>query len=214
MNIERWSQSEDQTLALAGEIGQLVNAGEIIALKGELGSGKTCFVRGLTAGLGGDATSVSSPTFVICQEYHISNNLTLAHVDAYRLQGEEELESIGWDDLINNDTIILAIEWPERIKDHLSDCEMIEIDIQHISETTRRLSITIPDKLTGRFKSIIPKTRPCNTCKENVSFESPYFPFCSERCRLIDLGEWFDEKHTISRSIEEGDEIDDYQVEV
>src|SRR5688572_12984790 len=121
------SSSEQQTIDLAAALAQRLIPGDIIALEGPLGSGKTCFVRGLARGLGIDPTQVSSPTFIIVHEYEAR----LYHLDAYRLQGgtPEELESIGWTELLHaaagrNDEnggaggtggAVIAIEWPSRI---------------------------------------------------------------------------------------------------
>ncbi len=121
------STSEQQTLDLAAALAQRLIPGDIIGLEGPLGSGKTCFVRGLARGLGIDPAQVSSPTFVIVHEYEAR----LYHLDAYRLQGgtPEELESIGWTELLlaaarrdgesggaaKAGGAVIAIEWPSRI---------------------------------------------------------------------------------------------------
>ena len=96
------TKSEQETHAFALEFAKHISTPRLILLSGELGAGKTCFVRGLCEGLGGDPRQVSSPTFAIMQEYDIAKNQRLIHIDAYRLSGEEELESIGWDELLQN----------------------------------------------------------------------------------------------------------------
>jgi len=112
----------------------------MILLDGELGAGKTCFVRGLCEGLGGDPTQVNSPTFTIMQEYDIGRDRRLIHIDVYRLSGSSELESIGWEELCTYDNAIIAIEWPNKIEDSLP-LDAIRISIEHCSEQEREINI-------------------------------------------------------------------------
>src|SRR5690606_14193324 len=94
------SRSASDTTSIGAAIGRLAKQGDIIALQGELGAGKTQFVRGLAMGMGIDPRSVSSPTFVFVQEYEPEDPeaLVLVHIDAYRLQGPSDLAGIGWGD--------------------------------------------------------------------------------------------------------------------
>ena len=116
--VRRTSPSEDETLRLAAALGEQLRGGELISLEGQLGSGKTCFVRGLAAGLGLDATEVCSPSFIICREYSDSR-LKLVHVDAFRLKGPHDLDAIGWDELLESDDHVIVVEWPSRIREAL-----------------------------------------------------------------------------------------------
>ena len=88
-------KSEQETLEFAISFAKTLEQNAIVALDGELGAGKTCFVRGMCEGLGGDPRQVNSPTFTIMQEYEVANGKRLVHIDAYRLSGEDELETIG-----------------------------------------------------------------------------------------------------------------------
>jgi tRNA threonylcarbamoyladenosine biosynthesis protein TsaE len=103
----------------------LEDRGLVIALRGPLGAGKTCFVKGLAEGLGLDPGIVSSPTFVISSEYEApERGLRLVHLDLYRLERVEELESVGFFDVLD-DRSVVAIEWADRIPsafpaDHLA----------------------------------------------------------------------------------------------
>jgi tRNA threonylcarbamoyladenosine biosynthesis protein TsaE len=134
------TNSEQETIELAIEFASTLLANDVVLLEGELGAGKTCFVRGLCEGLGGDPTQVNSPTFVIMQEYLVDAGIRLIHIDAYRLSGEDDLESIGWDELLRDPHAIIAIEWPSKIADALPD-HAIQVFIEHVQEHKRSLTI-------------------------------------------------------------------------
>jgi tRNA threonylcarbamoyladenosine biosynthesis protein TsaE len=131
--------SEQETIAYANGFAKQLTGGSIVLLEGELGAGKTCFVRGLCEGLGGDPRQVSSPTFAILQEYSIEGNQKLVHIDAFRLSGEEELESIGWDEYIEDPNTIIAIEWPSKINRAIP-ASAIRITIEHVDINTREVT--------------------------------------------------------------------------
>ena len=132
------TKSQKETNDFAMTFAKKLSAPVIIQLEGELGAGKTCFVRGLCEGLGGDPSQVSSPTFAIMQEYDIANGNRLVHIDAYRLSGEEELASIGWDELLQDTSAIIAIEWPSRIKKAIPHGALL-LEITHIDVHTREI---------------------------------------------------------------------------
>ena len=104
------SQSEADTVAAGRALATQLRGGEVILLHGDLGAGKTAFVRGLAEGLGVDPVSVTSPTFTIVQEYR--GRLRLQHADLYRLTAIE-VDDLGLDDLVNAESV-LAVEWGER----------------------------------------------------------------------------------------------------
>ena len=135
--------SEQGTLDYAISFAEQLSAPSIILLDGELGAGKTCFTRGLCEGLKGDPRQVSSPTFTIVQEYDVENNRRLVHIDAYRLSGEEELESIGWDELLEDNNAIIAIEWPSRIAKAIPD-NVTTVQISHLDLNSREIIIVAP----------------------------------------------------------------------
>ena len=129
----RWSfasRDPEQTRTFARELGRSIGAeGLVIALIGPLGAGKTVFVKGLAEGLGVEPRAVSSPTFVIAQAYRVPSGPDwLHHVDLYRLASEEELEGIGFDDLLAPGGV-LAVEWADRFPGVLGrDVLRVEIE--------------------------------------------------------------------------------------
>jgi tRNA threonylcarbamoyladenosine biosynthesis protein TsaE len=145
VTVERISRSEDETMRLARSLAAVLPGGAVIGLEGPLGSGKTCFVRGLADGLGLDTAEVSSPTFVICKLYGEGGPTRLAHLDAFRLSGTDELESVGWDELLSQTETIVAVEWPSRIAGAMPP-QHIAITLAHEGETVRRLTLSgVPD---------------------------------------------------------------------
>ncbi|MEC9373298.1 MAG: tRNA (adenosine(37)-N6)-threonylcarbamoyltransferase complex ATPase subunit type 1 TsaE, partial [Planctomycetota bacterium] len=88
--------SEEETVALGARLGELLRAGDVVGLDGELGAGKTRLVRGIATGMGAPREMVHSPTYVLMNEYPTERGCALVHVDAYRLRGADDLESTGW----------------------------------------------------------------------------------------------------------------------
>jgi tRNA threonylcarbamoyladenosine biosynthesis protein TsaE len=132
------TSSEDETSAAGERFAARVNGGDVLLLYGDLGAGKTAFVRGLARGLGASADDVSSPTFTIIQEYR--GRLTLYHVDLYRLQSIE-VADLGLDELRMDDAIV-AIEWAERWAERPADAW--EITFEHEGEDRRTVRISDP----------------------------------------------------------------------
>jgi tRNA threonylcarbamoyladenosine biosynthesis protein TsaE len=111
------SHSVAQTQAAAAELAQGLRGGTCIALYGDLGAGKTQFVRGLVRGLGGDMHDVSSPTFVLLNVYD-TGRLSVYHLDAYRIGGADDFEAIGFAELLEQGGIVV-VEWAERVAELL-----------------------------------------------------------------------------------------------
>ncbi|MBR2560697.1 MAG: tRNA (adenosine(37)-N6)-threonylcarbamoyltransferase complex ATPase subunit type 1 TsaE [Eubacterium sp.] len=123
--------SPDETFLLAQKLGQKAQPGQVYALDGDLGTGKTLFSQGFADGLG-VAEMVSSPTFTIIQEY-VTGRLPLYHFDVYRIEEPEELEEIGYEDYFFGDGVCL-IEWAEQIRELLPEGTIhihIEKDLDH-----------------------------------------------------------------------------------
>jgi tRNA threonylcarbamoyladenosine biosynthesis protein TsaE len=106
------STSEHETAAAGRELGATLSAGDVVLLYGDLGAGKTVFVKGLAEGLGIARDEVSSPTFTLVQEYR-GGRITLFHVDLYRIDDPRELEDLGLDEIAEEG--VLAIEWSEKL---------------------------------------------------------------------------------------------------
>jgi tRNA threonylcarbamoyladenosine biosynthesis protein TsaE len=132
------TNSEEETSAAGGRLAGRLSPGGVLLLYGDLGAGKTAFVRGLARGLGAPPEDVSSPTFTIIQEYR--GRLTLYHVDLYRLQ-PAEVADLGLDELAAGDAIV-AIEWAERWNERPVDAW--EITFEHAGDEQRRIRIADP----------------------------------------------------------------------
>ena len=129
------SQSADDTQAIAEQLAATLDPGDVLLLSGELGAGKTTFVRGLAAGLGIDPGEVSSPTFTIVHEYR-GGRLTLYHADLYRLE-RAATEDVGLEEMGVRDGV-LAIEWPERLTHSLPGARSVHFEL--LDEGRRRIS--------------------------------------------------------------------------
>jgi len=129
--------TEADTVAAGRFLAAKLTPGTTVLLYGDLGAGKTCFVRGLAEGLGIDPDEVSSPTFTIVQEYR-GPRLTLQHVDLYRLS-PAEVSDLALDDLLN-DATIMAIEWAERLPRE-AVAPVVTVRLSHEAER-RRIEIS------------------------------------------------------------------------
>ena len=138
MPREYISKSVEETEQIAAGLAGTLRGGECIALDGELGAGKTQFVRGLLLGLGGEPKLVSSPTFVLLNVYD-SGRLKLFHLDAYRVHGGQDFEAIGFNEFIELGSVVV-VEWASRVRD-LLPANRIAISIEHIDDHTRRIVI-------------------------------------------------------------------------
>jgi tRNA threonylcarbamoyladenosine biosynthesis protein TsaE len=130
------THSEAETMAVASAFAATLHAGDVVLLSGDLGAGKTAFVRGLAEGLGADPADVSSPTFTLLHEYR-GGRLTVFHADLYRL-GQTAVGEIGLDDR-EVERGVLAIEWPERLSHPIRGALAVELGI--IDEQTREVRL-------------------------------------------------------------------------
>jgi tRNA threonylcarbamoyladenosine biosynthesis protein TsaE len=133
------SQSEEETAGVARRLAATLSAGDTVLLFGDLGAGKTAFVRGLAEGLGIDAGEVTSPTFTLVQEYR-SGRLPLVHADLYRLEDPREIDDLGLEELAAGG--VLAIEWAEKLP-RVPD-QPIEVRIAHGAGDDRTVRISVP----------------------------------------------------------------------
>ncbi len=130
------TNSELETEQLGERLAKAVSGGAVIAMYGDLGAGKTAFVRGMARGMG-LTCRVSSPTFTIVNEY--LGERELIHFDMYRLSGAEELFDIGWEDYISRGAVCV-VEWSENVQDAFFGDE-IKVTIDKLSDTGRRIRI-------------------------------------------------------------------------
>jgi len=137
------SLSVDQTLNLARSLAARLLPNDVLALHGDLGAGKTQFVRGLVAGLGGNPRQVSSPTFVLLHVYDSpAMRLPVYHLDAYRVTNSSDFESIGFPELLAQAGVVV-VEWPGRVADLLPPTT-IHVRLTPTGPTARRIDIEPP----------------------------------------------------------------------
>jgi tRNA threonylcarbamoyladenosine biosynthesis protein TsaE len=143
------SASAEETERMGEVLGTLLQSGDVVALFGELGSGKTVLVRGIAAGFGCARSDVHSPSFTLVNEYACrcegqqgargSGERRMAHVDLYRIRSEDELPGIGWDEYVHSRHVV-AVEWAERAlrwlpRDHL------RVSLETLERDRRRLRV-------------------------------------------------------------------------
>jgi tRNA threonylcarbamoyladenosine biosynthesis protein TsaE len=130
------TSSESETAAVGRELATTLSAGDVVLLYGDLGAGKTAFVKGLAEGLGVARDEVSSPTFTLVQEYR-GGRLPLLHVDLYRLNDPRELDDLGLEEIAEDG--VLAIEWAEKLA--RPTLGAVRVSIEHAGETQRRVVV-------------------------------------------------------------------------
>lgn len=129
------SHSPDQTQRLGTRLGKLLRAGDVICLSGDMGAGKTVFSTGIGQGWGAD-TPLTSPTYNLVHEHRRkADKQRLYHLDCYRLSGAEDTDSIGLDDMLDGDAIVI-LEWAERIEKALPD-DYLWIELR-VTDPSRR----------------------------------------------------------------------------
>jgi tRNA threonylcarbamoyladenosine biosynthesis protein TsaE len=140
------SRSVAETESAAATLLPRLAGGGVVALEGELGAGKTQFVRGLVTALGGDGRLVHSPTYVLLHEYPLAGGRVLFHLDAYRV-GADDFESIGFDELLSatregdaGRRAIVAVEWPAKVAE-LIPPDAIRVRIEVTSPTQRVIHV-------------------------------------------------------------------------
>lgn len=134
------SKSEVDTIKAGRDLAVKLEKGSVVALFGDLGAGKTSFVRGLAEGMSLKAR-VTSPTFTIVNEY--LGAVPLFHFDMYRLKSEDELFEIGWDDYIER-TGIIAVEWSENVENSFPE-NTVRVHIIKTGDCSRRIEIDFPE---------------------------------------------------------------------
>lgn len=226
LHATRQLDSPEATAAFALGLAHVVRGGDVVALSGDLGAGKTTLVRDLARALGVPDHLVHSPTFVMVNQYPIrpgtTNSARLVHIDAYRLHGSDELDTLGWDTFIDLGTTdasgrplaahadaIVVIEWAQRLSDSLPTGERLaRVGLVATSEDSREVTLDLPDAWLARpgVKELLERdpTR-CRVTRKWVSPTSPTYPFADDRARMADLGKWFGEGFTVARELESED---------
>jgi tRNA threonylcarbamoyladenosine biosynthesis protein TsaE len=139
MDFDIISNSPDETIELGRNLGSHFKGGEVVAVYGPLGSGKTHLIKGIAAGAGAtDSKQVNSPTFVIVNEY--TGRLDIYHIDAYRLDSVSEFEMLGFDDFCYPQSVVL-IEWADKVESALRTLDYIRIELEHAGETKRVIRV-------------------------------------------------------------------------
>lgn len=130
------TRSEEETKSVASQFTQIIIAGDVIALNGNLGSGKTFFVKSVCENY--NITDVQSSTFAIVNEYY--GDKKVYHFDFYRLKNIEELLDIGFEDYLNDSDAVLFIEWADKLKEVLP-ADRYEINLDFVNEKSREIGI-------------------------------------------------------------------------
>ena len=134
---EHISSSVDETIRIGFEFGKQLEAGDVVCLDGELGAGKTHFVKGVASFFGIEPEKVSSPTYTLIHEY--SGDLPVYHFDCYRLKHEQEALEIGAEEYFYGDGVCL-VEWPNKIEGLIPE-DAIWIEMSHLPEDKRKINI-------------------------------------------------------------------------
>ncbi len=216
----RQSHSEAETRLIGLTLGTLLRGGDVILLDGALGAGKTTLTRSIVEGMGLGTDAVASPTFVLMHEYDraagaSTTGPSLIHIDAYRLAGADELDTLGWDRAqarVRSGDAAAIIEWAERLGDAgrtlTDETHLARLTLEHAGEHAREIQMSLPDSWKSR-PGIDDLTRRvatrCPITGETVPPDSPTYPFSSERARLADLHRWFSGQYQISRPANEQD---------
>lgn len=137
------THSAEETMAQGAQLADQLHGGAIVCLRGDLGAGKTTFVKGLAQGLGITA-EMTSPTFTLMNIYKVAGHPTikqLVHIDTYRLSDEQELVAIGVEDYLGQPGVATIIEWPEKLLTLLSNKTTISVTLIPGDNNTRSITL-------------------------------------------------------------------------
>jgi len=140
MREEFTTRSESETLLIAEKLGQAARKGDVFALIGELGAGKTIIAKGIAKGLGIEE-DITSPTFTLLEVYQ--HHISLYHFDLFRIESTLEFDQLAFEEYWDDDGISI-IEWAERAESRLPE-NTITVHIDYLDETTRRIIVEYPD---------------------------------------------------------------------
>ena len=142
--MEFITHSPEETEKIGEKLGQALSPNTVLAFRGDLGTGKTAFTRGLARGLG-CTEQVTSPTYTIVNEY-LSGKIPLFHFDMYRLASADDLWDIGWEDYLDRGGIC-AVEWSENVREAMEDA--LIITIEKLGEDSRRITVEGGEELAS-----------------------------------------------------------------
>ncbi len=145
-SLDFWSHSPEQTTRFGARLGELLLPDDLITVSGELGAGKTTFIGGLGRGWG-SADQVTSPTFVLVNDYRRPDGQHMWHLDCFRLSSGAEALAFGFDDLLASGGV-MVVEWPERIEEVLP-AERLRLAMRWVDDTRRGL----------RFEAVGPRAQ-------------------------------------------------------
>jgi len=223
LRVERECAEVGSTEALGRGFSLLLRSGDVVTLTGDLGAGKTTFVRAVAGGLGVDERTVSSPTFVIVNRYEIAGRVAthtvdagvfaVSHIDAYRLHGDDELDNVGWDRVMNVDAAapgtVALIEWPERIGSALPR-DVARVTIGATGVVSRHFTFEFPASWRQRAKMERFEAEAPRRCPKTGAWVAPgsaHYPFADARAQGSDLFGWLTEKYGVEKPItESGDD--------
>lgn len=157
-DIHFMMQSLEETEALAKKLSPLLRAGDIVALEGDLGAGKSAFARALVrAYLGDERAEVPSPTFTIVQSYEAADKPDIWHADLYRLSDPDELYELGLEDARAD--CVMLVEWPDRLDPAWREAALtLEFELlpaeDHIEEQPRAITIKAPLSWVDRLQTV------------------------------------------------------------
>ncbi len=136
--MEFWSHSPEETEALGAALARVLEPGQVVAFRGDLGAGKTAFTRGIARGLG-IKEPVTSPTYTIVNEY-LGGRMPLFHFDMYRLHSADDLFDIGWDDYLERGGVCV-VEWSENVTEAMENAIFVAIEKLSQGEEERKITI-------------------------------------------------------------------------
>lgn len=146
------SRNPEETFVIGKIIGENLTKGDILALTGQLGTGKTCFTQGIARGIGvPEVFEITSPSFTLINEY--PGKITLYHFDLYRLQGSQDMEDMGYDEYLFGEGVSV-IEWADKMRDILPE-EALCISFKYLDENIRELVISGQEKKVAQISNAL-----------------------------------------------------------
>lgn len=197
------------TEAFGQALGRALEPGDLLAIDGPLGSGKTTLVRAIATGMGVERRVVHSPTFVMVNRYEAARGITLVHLDLYRLESAQELDSLGLDALETGPPVVMVVEWAQRA----AGSELVgrphgQIELSFAGAEARTVRMRLPATWSTRPGVALLVQRPPRRCPVTgrwVAPDSATYPFIDRRAQLADLHGWLSERYVVDRSGEEAD---------